>query len=169
MTADVPTWIFDGGKSEKWCFLRLPEKMQRLYINIFWKVRIPGLSDLFYRRVATANYLYGGWRTDQGWACIVCGVPDEIRYVRSMRKEEGSDIQGHRLQIWYYYFGGSRMRIVFEWRYSEWRLSMDTSLHGLSNYTFLTKRNLKKFKPTEEGWEMIGNMALEWVRKKEKK
>lgn len=165
MTAKVPKWIYDGKKSENYCFRRIPEKAQRWYIQNFWEIREKELRDVFYGRVQTANYFFRGWRNDRGYVVLTCGYPVDIRYIKNHnRRDPGKvDIEGNKYQIWSYWYRGRMMSITFEYRLSDWRLAQ-ASTHSINNLTELIRANQKIFQPTEEGWNIVATGLLEWLR-----
>lgn len=162
MGAKVPQWIVEGNCSERYCFLRIPEKAQRMYMAVFWKVRAEGLSEVFYHNINMANLLFNGWSTDRGYVYSLCGMPQDIYYIRNQRDNTKNDIEGNQHQIWRYYLRGCTYSIVFEYRIGTWRLSLN-SARGTNDYSLLIKKSLEIFHPTKEGWDLVGGWVLDWI------
>lgn len=92
MTSKVPYWVLGIKKEvrEYQYFLKLPSKLQKLYIEHFWDIRgdefITGddLKKEFYERVKQANIMcrlesrHAGWRTDRGRIIVIAGLPDYV-------------------------------------------------------------------------------------------
>jgi len=170
MQTDVPEWIIEGNRTERYCFLLLPEAAQRMYMNIFWEVRQEGLDEEFYSRVELANKLFRtekrlGWRTDRGRTLLLCGYPDYIQYYfhgQPSYKPSMPMGEGH-IQVWMYYHLNYMVRYTFELRaMDEWRLNYGIGVSGDQRY--LEDKWRKIFAPTEEGYDMISSYALEWIK-----
>jgi len=188
MQTKVPKWIFDSNKSEKYCFLRIPEKAQRMYIAMFWKVRTEGSADEFYSRYHSANKLfYGegrtGWRTDRGHAMMTCGFPQyqwkmtvsDLHFKWSSDPRNMSrrfvtpdhDMDGTVYIIWEYYYRANLVRFVFKYQRGSYNLIYDSHM-GFGNQLEVLRYNRKIFAPTEEGWDLIGGWVYDWIKEKKK-
>jgi len=189
MTTKVPKWIFDGNKSENYCFLRIPEKAQRAYIRMFWKVRTEGLAEEFYSRYYSANRLFCsegriGWRTDRGYVMMTCGFPQyqwrmtvsELYFRWSsnpMNRDKAfttpdHDTDGTVYIIWEYFYRRNLVKLVFKYRRGSYDLGYD-NLISTGYRLELERYNRKVFAPTEYGWDLVGGRVLDWVKEHDSK
>lgn len=187
MTTKVPDWIFEGNKSERWCFLRIPKNLQRMYVTIFWKIRAEGLAEEFYDRYHTANRLFHtegilGWKTDRGYALLNYGFPYSTRkvsvsdlYFRYTLNPNNAhafvtpdhDIDGTVYIIWEYYHGRMVIGVVFQYSRGTYNFSYNSTI-SISNQLNLLRYNRKVFAPTIDGWDLVGSLVYDWTKKEKK-
>jgi len=173
MGMKIPKWIDERGGREKVHFLRLPQKLQVAYIGIFWKIRTEGAREEYYNRMAVANGSFTGegkpgWRTDRGQVLLLCGFPTYIiHYPIVGQGGEGSNIEGHRYEIWEYYQRGRLIRYAFKYQVpNEWRREFFISFN-MGGQNDFEKQCQKLFAPTEDGWDLWGGVLLQWVKENE--
>jgi len=179
MESKVPQWIDERGKSEKMHFLRLPQKMQLRYIQMFWEIRTEGIGEEYYNRIAMANRSYRegkpGWKTDRGKVLILCGFPQYRRYITiydlALRNQSNPNWQqpaysneGYVYETWTYYQQGCPTQYVFKYRSGNTWDRNYSSVINLGNQTRFERECRKLFAPTEEGWDLWGGILLQWVR-----
>lgn len=183
METKIPRWIDDRGGREKTHFLRLPQEMQFAYMKMFWEMRMEGLREEYYTRLITANRLFdsegkAGWKTHRGRVLILCGIPQYKRYVTiydmAMQNRGNPDWQqpqysneGYVYEIWEYYQQGCLVRYIFKYSAPDtWRGDY-LSLYSTGEQARLEKQCRELFAPTKNGWDLWGNILLQWVRENE--
>jgi len=182
MFEKVPKWVDANNRTEREHFLQLPEYMQRKYIKIFWKIRVEGLKDSFYQRMAYANRYFNegkpGWKTDRGQVLILCGFPNFVRYIRDIdlvdpystgiqnnRNAMTSDIQGRVYLIWSYSYRNFLIQYRFEYQQGEtWRRSF--AQIGYTYQRDFEKRMREVHAPNN--WDIWVSILLDWVHKTKK-
>jgi len=173
METKIPKWIDERGGGEKVHFLRLPQKLQVAYVTIFWKIRTEGAREEYYNRIAAANRSFSGegkpgWRTDRGRVLLLCGFPTYVtHYPIINRGGKGSDVEGHRYEIWEYYQRGYLIQYAFKYHTpNSWRREFFSLMDGGAKNNF-EKRCRELFAPTEDGWDLWGSILLQWVKENE--
>ena len=101
--------VYIIGEKEKSVFLQLETDRERdMFIEAFWKQRDPTpntpkneFKEEHYRRIASANQMYGrgapgpGWRTDRGKVYIILGEPQQ----KEVYDNESETVP---VEIWFY-------------------------------------------------------------------
>ena len=171
MNGKVPACVNESEPSECQYFLQLPERIQREYIDLFWKIRPQGSSECFYSRISFANQAFrgegtNGWKTDRGRIFILFGEPTSIRWFR-YGQECFTPIhvaQKGDICVWYYFASGIG-ESIFTFRSradSSWRLEeqhINATLHN---------QHIKKlYGPIEDDWDLWARKLLRYVKKEE--
>jgi len=175
MENKLPEWIHEGKPSERLHFLRLPDKLKKMYMNYFWVIRQNGTDELFESRLVFANMTCreggrDGWDTDRGHALLLCGRPISILYfVNGEWSSGGVDINMPTIgdecfQKWFYHQRGVGMAYyVFKWHPpGRWRRAPE-NLRDLSGMLRLEEYWRKQFAPTKVGWATWGSVLAEYL------
>ena len=173
MHTKVPDWIDESQPSERMHFLRLPKDLQKQYIKMFWKIREPGLREVFYGRVAYANRHFldkghgRGWNTDRGRIVVLCGMPTMARTYQHGRERIGEPWGEGWIQIWmyYHYRVGTAYYMFIYTPPDTWREEHHAyALHYISARSNLEHYWRKRFAPTENGWSAWGDYLYNALR-----
>lgn len=172
MDGKVPAWIDESGPSECHHFLQLPEKIQREYIDLFWKIRHEGAKECFYSRIEYANRMFRergkkGCETDRGIIYVLCGEPEIIQWYYKgevVAPRIGMMELGYT-QVWWYKKDVQNC-YTFESDLNNWR-----RVYGRQDSSnFDLERLWKRFyAPTEDGWDLWASELLSYVKEKEAK
>jgi len=165
MSGQVPDWIDANHRTEGQHFLKMTTQIQKDYMyEYFWKIRQPGLQDLFEERLQYTSVFFhdanNPWQSDRARIYLLAGEPTVVRYYQEGRETVESGMpQSGDILLWIYWSAGIGETVyAFEFVPPEkWRLSMDTGLRGMANRDIFERRCRERFYPTKIGWEIYGD------------
>lgn len=167
---DMPMpWWTNQGCSEAQYFLRLPLDLQRMYIDLFWSMRVDGAQERFNARYQFAVKFYSdaGQRkrlSDRGRWIVMCGLPDDIRDITehdlysNMSMEQrlnypNGNLEGVVYQVWTYYFDARIYTVTFEWNHDRFRFYGQSVDEG-GDLSRLYEEGMKDYAQSPEAWEV---------------
>jgi len=139
MKSKVPDWIDANDRTEGQHFLKMPAHIQNAYIyEYFWKIRRPGLEEVFFSRLNYAGIHFGRlnpWQSYRGRVFLLLGPPMMIHYYRILWY--GTTMSGgyrHRIGsiLSRRMIGGLAYRVFGQWGISSyWRGRRESGLRRL--------------------------------------
>jgi len=171
MKSKVPDWIDANDRTEGQHFLKMPAHIQNAYIyEYFWKIRRPGLEEVFFSRLNYAGIHFGRlnpWQSYRGRVFLLLGPPMMIHYYRNgMETIESGVPESGDTMVWYYYERGLQASY---WFYfvppDDWRLSL-SGIRSMGNQQLLERSARESFAPTKEGWITYGEYLYDALEEK---
>jgi len=159
MQSKTPKWLNSHKRSESYHFLRMPERIQRKWMAMFWDIRAEGANWLFYDRLEYAKRHFH--RDDRERTFLINGSPDFVYYYRHGDPNSywgnPSDSLSTRYVIWRYYRHNIFAEYCFKVDFGRYRTDM-TSARGMGEQRYFEQRNLEMLAPTPEGWLELESM-----------
>lgn len=167
MHTKVPKWIDARNLTEREHFLRLPDKLQIEYIKMFWKIRFPGLDEVFYSRLAYVRQYFtdmqNPWHSQMGRVFLLLGEPMYRYYYRNgIQALEDSMPESGDIQVWAYYTHGGTASYIFVYQGVMWYADLsNTRAHGAQ--VMIEEYARREFAPTSIGWDEWADVLYQYL------